>query len=111
MALLAAFWAAQTQRDDRWVVIVVVVVILLLLASSKKRSRAIPVKSKRLALAKFFQEHYSDSERSRKRLNLKDYEFDHIIPFSRGGTNDPENIKVIPKKDNRRKGAKIPWQR
>ena len=85
-----------------------VAVILILLARPRKRSRAIPAKSKRLAWAKFYGEFYSNPANADKPLRKKDYEFDHIVPFSRGGSHDPENIRVIPKKDNRRKGAKMP---
>ena len=108
MAFLAAFLTTSRTGDDTWIYLFLLIVILAVLGARKKRSRAIPVKSKRLALAKFFQEHYSDAERSNKKLRLRDYEFDHIRPFSRGGTHDSENIRVIPKTENRRKGAKMP---
>lgn len=41
-----------------------------------------------------------------KRLReLIDYELDHIIPLSEGGDNSPENLRLVKKKENRRKSA------
>ncbi len=112
MGPMATLWAAPTNGSGGLVIVVAVVVAILLLAPRKARSRSIPVRSKRIALAKFYLEHYSDSERrKKKRLNIRDYEFDHITPFSRGGTHAPDNIRVIPRKENRKKGAKMPWER
>jgi 5-methylcytosine-specific restriction endonuclease McrA len=59
-----------------------------------------------LAWAKFLQEFYRNPDNNGKKLRMKDYEFDHIVPFSKGGTHDPENIQILSKKENRRKGAK-----
>lgn len=44
-----------------------------------------------------------------KKFNSRFYEVDHIIPFSKGGDNSEGNLRVIPKKTNRSKGAKSPW--
>lgn len=33
-------------------------------------------------------------------------EIDHKVPISRGGTNDPKNLRIVKRKTNRRKGAK-----
>lgn len=89
-------------------IFVIAIIVLILLLRGKKRSRNIPSKSKRLAWAKFVQEYYSDPANEGKPLRKKDYEFDHHMPFSEGGGHDPENIRVITRKENRKKGAKIP---
>jgi len=86
-----------------WLTLALLVLIAL---GQKKRTRHIPARSKRLAWAKFYQEFYRDPANRGKRIRKKDFEFDHITPFSQGGTNDPGNIRVLPKKENRRKGAK-----
>ena len=35
------------------------------------------------------------------------HEVDHIIPISKGGPHHPSNLKVIPRDENRSKGARI----
>ena len=37
----------------------------------------------------------------------KGYEIDHITPISQGGTNDINNIRIIPRSKNRALGQKI----
>jgi len=80
---------------------------VLLILNKGRRSRHIPTKSKRLAQAKLFDEFYGDPANRGKKLRLRDYEYDHDHPFARGGTHDSHNIKLIPRKANRKKGAKI----
>lgn len=87
-----------------WALLIVLLVLIVL--SQGKRTRHIPTKSRRLAWAKFHQEFYRNPANAGKKLRMKDYEFDHIVPFSKGGTHDPENIQILSKKENRRKGAK-----
>ena len=41
----------------------------------------------------------------------KDHEIDHINPISQGGGNDINNIRIIPKSQNRRLGQKITTKR
>ncbi len=36
------------------------------------------------------------------------FEKDHIQPKTEGGTNDPENLRTIPWRENRSKGARMP---
>lgn len=37
------------------------------------------------------------------------FEWDHLIPVSRGGTNDPDNIVVSCRSCNRSKGDRLHW--
>jgi hypothetical protein len=101
------FALAASGDQNGLAILLLLALVVLVLGGSRKRSRYIPTPVKRQALAKFFLEHYSDAERAKKPLRLKDYEFDHIVPFSKGGSNEIGNIKVIPKKENRRKGNRI----
>lgn len=39
-----------------------------------------------------------------KKLTLKTMTVEHIIPLSRGGKNEPENLTILCKEDNKRKG-------
>jgi HNH endonuclease len=113
MVVTALLIAAGGQRGisdgDGFVIFMIFMlaaVFLLVSRRRNRRSRYIPVKSKRLAQAKLFQKHYSDSNTVNKPLRLRDYEYDHKHPFSRGGSADPENIELITRKENRRKGKK-----
>jgi hypothetical protein len=99
------FLAAQAQNSDGTFIFIVAVVILFMLLSKRgRRSRHIPIKSKRLAQAELFKKHYSDPETAAKPLRLRNYEYDHKHPYSRGGSSNPENIQLITRKENRRKG-------
>lgn len=101
------FAFATSSSGNAVAALLLIALAILVLGGSRRRSRYIPTRVKRQALAKFFLDHYSHAERARKPLRLKDYEFDHIVPFSRGGCNEIDNIRVIPKKENRRKGNRM----
>jgi 5-methylcytosine-specific restriction endonuclease McrA len=96
-------------NNDTLLVIVFVVLIVLILAG-RKRTRYVPKKSKDLAWAKFVQDFYRDPANRGKHPRRKDYELDHIYPHSKGGSNRANNIQVLSKKKNRKKGAKMPWE-
>ncbi|MBI2818725.1 MAG: HNH endonuclease [Acidobacteria bacterium] len=95
--------------DTGTVVVLAIVVFCVLAAMYKpKRSRYIPKKSRDLAKARYIQQFYSDPKNKGKRPCLKGMEYDHYVPFSAGGTHDPDNIRLVPRKENRAKGAKDP---
>lgn len=43
-------------------------------------------------------------------LHGEHLQFDHVIPWSRGGTNEAENIQLLCGPDNRAKGAQLNWR-
>lgn len=103
-ALLVAAAARGTNSNGTLIFFIVVIFLLLLITRRRRPSRYVPVKSKRLAQAELFKKHYSDPETATKPLRLRHFEYDHKHPFSRGGSADPENIQLIKRKENRRKG-------
>jgi 5-methylcytosine-specific restriction endonuclease McrA len=40
-------------------------------------------------------------------VNFKDFELDHLVPVSRGGSGEPNNLAVTCRRCNRSKGSKI----
>lgn len=43
-----------------------------------------------------------------ERFDPKLHDLDHIVPFSKGGDHSVENLRVLPKAENRRRGARMP---
>ena len=105
-ALLVVLAGQVGNSDPGILLLILAIFFFLLIARRRRRSRYIPAKSKRLAQARLIQKHYSDPQTATKPLRLRDYEYDHKRPFSRGGSADPENIELIKRKENRRKGNK-----
>lgn len=44
-----------------------------------------------------------------KKYDSRTHEIDHIVPYSKGGGETEDNLRVIEKKKNRSKGARGPW--
>lgn len=66
---------------------------------SKKRSRYIRKSVKRAVVARDLKgEEYDPTK----------HHIDHVWPFSKGGSNTPDNLRVIAKEKNLKKGAKRP---
>lgn len=66
-----------------------------------KHSRYIRTRDRRRAIAEF--------ERSGEKYNPRKHEIDHVVPYSRGGGNTSDNLKVIAKAKNRAKSDRSPW--
>jgi len=66
-----------------------------------RHSRYIRRRDRRKAIAEF--------ERGGERYNPKRHEIDHVVPYSRGGGNNADNLSVIPRERNRAKAGKSPW--
>jgi hypothetical protein len=78
------------------------VAALLVNTYMSPRSRYTPAHVKRKARAKF-------ELKTEKKFNPRKHEFDHDVPFSRGGSHTIDNIRVVERKKNRSKGATSPW--
>jgi hypothetical protein len=78
------------------------IAVLVVMLVSRPRSRYIPASVKRKAKAEF-------ELRTGKKFNSRKHEYDHEVPFSRGGSHTTDNLRVVEKKKNRSKGAKSPW--
>jgi hypothetical protein len=66
---------------------------------SQKRSRHIPKATRRAVIARDLKGEKFDSKR---------HHVDHVWPYSKGGSHTTDNLRVIGKKKNLRKGAKRP---
>jgi len=68
----------------------------------RKRSRYIPTATKRAIIERDLKGQIYDSSK---------HHIDHVWPFSRGGSNTQDNLRVIEKRKNLQKGAKRPRMR
>lgn len=64
------------------------------------RSRRIPTRVRKRVIERHL--------KSGGEYDPKQHDIDHVVPFSRGGSHSEENLRVLPKKENRRKRAKMP---
>ena len=69
---------------------------------SRKRSRYVPSATRRAITARDLKGEPLDSQK---------HHIDHVWPHSRGGSNTADNLRVIDKTKNLRKGAKRPGMR
>lgn len=65
-----------------------------------KRSRHIPSGVRKRVITK----HIGKG----RQYNPKEHHLDHIVPFSKGGSHTHDNLRVVEKKKNLKKGAKMP---
>ena len=79
--------------------ITALVIGVLIRRADPRRSRYIPARVKRQAIATF-------EKKTGETFNKRIHELDHVLPHSRGGGNAEDNIQVLTKKKNRSKGAK-----
>ena len=66
---------------------------------SRKRSRRIPKATRRAVIERDLKGEEFDPEK---------HHIDHVWPFSRGGSHTTDNLRVIEKRRNLRKGARRP---
>jgi len=68
----------------------------------KKRSRYIPKRVRRAVVERDLKSEKFDPQR---------HHIDHVWPFARGGSHTVDNLRVVDKTKNLRKGAKPPRMR
>ena len=79
-----------------------VALILFGRIQSRKRSRYISEATRRTVIAR---------DLKGERYDPQKHHIDHVWPFSRGGSHTTDNLRVIEKKKNLRKGANRPRMR
>jgi hypothetical protein len=97
-----AFMLVKAGRPPLEALLVGIAAAVLLNSFIKPRSRYIPASVRRKVKAEY-------ESKTGKKFNPKKHEFDHEVPFSRGGSHTADNLRVMEKKRNRSKGAKSPW--
>jgi len=68
----------------------------------KPRNRYVSASVKRRARAEF-------ELKTGTKFNPRKHEYDHEVPFSRGGSHTSDNVRVVEREKNRSKGAKSVW--
>jgi hypothetical protein len=66
------------------------------------RNRYIPASVRRKARAEF-------ELKTGEKFNPRKHEYDHEVPFSRGGSHTRDNVRVVERQKNRSKGAQSVW--
>jgi 5-methylcytosine-specific restriction endonuclease McrA len=103
MALLAAMrLKTNLQPAQEQIIAGFVALIFFGRWQGKKRSRSIPMATRRAVIKRDLKGVKFDPEK---------HHVDHVWPFSRGGSHTTDNLRVIEKKKNLRKGAKRPRMR
>jgi hypothetical protein len=95
-----------TVQQDEVLAGIAATALLLILLRLRRRSRYIPRSTRRAVIARDLKGEKFDASR---------HHIDHVWPFSRGGSNTMDNLRVIGKAQNLRKRAKRPrlwdmWQ-
>jgi hypothetical protein len=104
--LMMIFTAARLQThllpSQEQIIAGFVALILFGRWQGRKRSRYIPKSTRRAVIKRDLKDEKFDPEK---------HHIDHVWPFSRGGSHTVDNLRVIEKKRNLRKGAKRPRMR
>lgn len=102
-ALMATLAATRLQTHlappQEQVIAGFVAIILFGQWQSKKRSRYIPKSTRRAVV---------ERDLKGEKFDPQEHSIDHVWPFARGGSHTTDNLRVLEKKKNLRKGAKRP---
>lgn len=96
---VGALMLGQTQSNANGITLLSLIVLI---AALPKRRRYLRVSERRKAIARFELE-------TGKKYNPRKHDLDHEIPFSRGGNNSADNLRVKGRRENRKKGARSTW--
>jgi hypothetical protein len=97
--LTAARFQSHLLPSQEQVIAGFVALILFGKWQGRKRSRSIPKATRKAVIERDLKGEKFDSEK---------HHIDHVWPFSKGGSHTIDNLRVIEKKRNLRKGAKRP---
>ena len=102
LILTAIRLQTHLQSSQEQVISGIVALLFFSRFQSRKRSRYIPQATRRAVIVR---------DLKGKKFDPKKHHVDHVWPFSRGGSNTADNLRVIAKEQNLRKGAKRPKMR
>lgn len=102
LILTAIRLQARLQSSQEQIIAGIVAFVFFSRLQSKKRTRYIPTTTRRAVIERDLKGEKFDPEK---------HHIDHVWPFSRGGSHTTDNLRVIEKKKNLRKGAKRPRMR
>ncbi len=90
-----------------WLIVIIIVINLAVLFISPKRRRLFFPPGRRISGTVRREVFHRDGGECVECGSSKDIQYDHIIPFSRGGSDTAENIQLLCKDCNKKKGAEI----
>jgi uncharacterized membrane protein len=100
--LVSARLHVGTPEQNR-IMAAILAAVLFLYMQRRRRSRHIPRTVRQAVIAR---------DLKGKRFNPDKHQIDHVWPLSRGGSNTKDNLRVVDKGQNLRKGARLPrfWE-
>jgi len=99
LILTAIRLQTNLQPRQEQIIAGVVAFVFFVRVQGKRRTRYIPKATRRAVI---------ERDLKGEKFDPKKHHVDHVWPFSRGGSHTTDNLRVIEKKKNLRKGAKLP---